>query len=46
MYTANGKSLISILGTGTITLCTQTSNQTHLLQLLDVIVAPEIWSMS
>ncbi len=42
MYTANGKLSISILGMGTITLCTQTNNQTHLLKLLDVIVALDI----
>ncbi len=42
MYTANGKSSISILGSGTITLCTQTNKQTHLLYLLNVLVAPEI----
>ncbi len=42
MYTANGKSSISVLGMGTITLCTQTRDHTHVLNLLDVIVAPQI----
>ncbi len=42
MYTANGKSSILVLGTGTINFCTQTNKQTNVLHLLNVIVAPEI----
>ncbi len=42
MYTANGKSSIRVLGTGTITFCTQTNTNTYLLHLLNVIVAPDI----
>ncbi len=42
MYTANGKSSITTIGKGTITFCTQTREQTHILKLLNVIVAPDI----
>ncbi len=42
MYTANGKSSIEVLGTGTINFCTQTHKHTNVLHLSNVIVAPEI----